>query len=221
MLKIQGAVGIVHIESLYGSGDDMSEGIQIIAPDAVVQIQNVRIEQIRARDQAGFSDNHPDLIQLIKGPRELHIDGLTGTTDYQGLFFAPDTPVETITLRRVNIHGEPTARYLLWISKDGSIGDVTLEDVWLDVPAQRSGGLGSAVWPQSNDTYPNQAQIDTDEEGRPYVTWPADCACNISGRATHGTPSGGDFVSSDAAQQNDVPNNPAFSLFLPLVVSSD
>lgn len=63
MLKLKASTGIVHIEGLLGRGDDISEGIQIAAPDAIVQIQNVRIEGIHARDQVEFTDNHPDIIQ--------------------------------------------------------------------------------------------------------------------------------------------------------------
>lgn len=67
MLKLKASTGIVHIEGLLGRGDDISEGIQIAAPDAIVQIQNVRIEGIHARDQVEFTDNHPDIIQTWGG----------------------------------------------------------------------------------------------------------------------------------------------------------
>lgn len=42
------------------------------------------------RDQAEFTDNHPDIIQTRGGVGELRIDHLTGSTDYQGLYFKND-----------------------------------------------------------------------------------------------------------------------------------
>ncbi len=85
-LYLDGQTGVVHLEGLLvdDSGGDLSEGIQIAAPRAVVQIQNVRVEGIHARDPVSFSDNHPDLIQPGGGVRELRVHRFTGTTAGQG-----------------------------------------------------------------------------------------------------------------------------------------
>lgn len=116
-LLIAGQTGTVHVEGLLidDAGGDLSEGINIAAPRAVVQIQNTRVAGIHARDEKRFTDNHPDVIQTPGGVRELRVNRLTGTTTYQGLFLRGDSgPVGRVELSKVNIVGFPTARYLLW-----------------------------------------------------------------------------------------------------------
>ena len=65
-LKFKNTTGTVHVEGLLIRGDDLSEGIQINAPRATVQLQNIGIFGMHARDQRNFSDNHPDLIQNVR-----------------------------------------------------------------------------------------------------------------------------------------------------------
>lgn len=203
-LKIVESTGTVHIEGLAISGDDLTEGIQISAPNATVQLQNVGIYNVHARDQVNFSDNHPDLIQPYGGVGELRISGFTGSTDYQGFFLAGDVPYRGIHLSRVNIHGLPTARYLMWFSTDAAAGSVHLQDVWLDVPAQREGGLGKSVWPDVQGDYPAQAQLG-DVIGIPAVFWPAEMQPSIQGIIFEGVPPGGDYVRRELIGLNYMP----------------
>ncbi len=99
---------------------------------------------IQARDEVGFSDNHPDLVQSWAGPAELRVDRFSGTTDYQGIFLAPEafgsSPSRRFDLRRVNITTTATARYLLW--QEGN-APLRLDDVWI----QPSPGRYELVWP--------------------------------------------------------------------------
>ena len=116
-LLLDDQTGVVHVEGLLvdNSGGDLTEGIQIAAPRAVVQIQNVRIEGIHARDPVGFSDSHPDLIQPGGGVRELRVHRFTGTTAGQGFFLrGEDAPIGRVVLSQVNIVGLRGARVLLW-----------------------------------------------------------------------------------------------------------
>jgi hypothetical protein len=116
-LLIEGQTGTVHVEGLLidNAGGDLSEGINIAAPRAIVQIQNTRVAGVHARDETGFTDNHPDVIQTYGGVRELRVNRLTGTTTYQGLFLRGDSaPVGRVELSKVNIVGSSTASYLLW-----------------------------------------------------------------------------------------------------------
>lgn len=127
-LVVKQQTGVVHIEGLLLTGDDISEGIQIASPRAVVQLQNVRVENLRARDQAAFSDNHPDVVQPWGGVQDLRVDGLTGQTDYQGMFLqAESARIGAVDLRRVNIDGAATARYLYW--KQGDF-DVSVDEAY-------------------------------------------------------------------------------------------
>ncbi|MDQ3678048.1 MAG: hypothetical protein M3401_14840 [Actinomycetota bacterium] len=116
-LGLSGQTGTVHIEGLLidNAGGDLSEGIQVAAPRAVVQIQNTRVAGVHARDEKRFTDNHPDVIQTPGGVGELRVHRFTGTTTYQGLFLRGDrAPVGRVALSKVNVVGLPSARYLLW-----------------------------------------------------------------------------------------------------------
>lgn len=118
-LLLEGQTGVVHVEGVWLRGEDLSEGIQIDAPEAHVQLQNIRVERLTARDTVDFSDNHPDVVQPYGGVAGLRIDRLTAYTEYQGLFLVGSLgPIGAVDLRRVNIVGLPSARYLLWRSGD-------------------------------------------------------------------------------------------------------
>lgn len=142
-LLLRDQTGVVHVEGLLITGEDLSEGIQIDAPEATVQLQNIRVEDVHARDQVGFSDNHPDVIQTWGGVAELRIDGLTGSTDYQGLFLAASSgSVGRADLRNVNIIGRETSRYLLWA--DGDFPR-KVQNVYLQSAPGR--GWAQTLWP--------------------------------------------------------------------------
>ena len=127
----KGQTGTVHVEGLLidNAGGDLTEGIQINAPDAVVQIENCRIKGIHARDEVNFTDNHPDLIQPWGGVKALRVDRFDGQL---GLSRHPPQgrrrPDGSADLRRLNIIGLPTARYLFI---QYSFIPVNLENVWL------------------------------------------------------------------------------------------
>jgi hypothetical protein len=67
---------VIHLEGWYADGPDLTEGIDLAVPSAVVQIQNVRIEKIVARGTDDLMDqneyagegSHPDLLQPFGGP---------------------------------------------------------------------------------------------------------------------------------------------------------
>jgi hypothetical protein len=172
-LYLVNQTGTVHIEGVRIGGADLSEGIDLSEPlGAVVQIENVRIDRIRAHDERTWSDNHPDLIQTWAGPAVLRVDGFTGSTDYQGFFLAPNqygsqAPPRSIDLRRINlISTHRCTCVLLW---DSTSTPIHTADLWVAVAASRT--LASALWP-----------------GR--EAWPG---------ARRGRPPGGDFVPSGTA----------------------
>jgi hypothetical protein len=194
-LRILQSTGTVHIEGLLIHGDDISEGIQIAAPAAIVQLQNVGIFGIHARDEVNFSDNNPDLIQTYGGVKELRVDKFTGSTDYQGLFFRADgRAMGSVYLSRVNIIGLPTARHLIWFEPYSGSGDVFLWGVWVDVPATSTEGLNSAVWPDPNGKYPTQARVSTTFSGKQIASWPSAMTPQVNGLVMEGLPPDGDFV---------------------------
>jgi len=143
----------VHLEGLLFDGDDLSEGVDIDAPSAVVQIANVRVEAVTFRsadDRDGtgayeeLGDNHPDVIQTYGGFRELRIDGLTAASAYQGLFFKVDSDEgvgRPIVMRRVDVRaisrlgtdGVDYAGNRMFFWDVDTVGDVRVEQgtVWL------------------------------------------------------------------------------------------
>lgn len=142
-LFLSNQTGVVHVEGLLITGEDLSEGIQIDAPEAVVQLQHIRVEDVHARDQVGFSDNHPDVIQAWGGVAELRIDRLTGSTDYQGLYLAASSgSIGRVDLRNVNIVGRQTSRYVLW--SEGGFPRKA-HNVYLQSAQDR--GWAQTVWP--------------------------------------------------------------------------
>jgi hypothetical protein len=137
-LFIQEQTGTVHVERLVidNSGGDLSEGIQIAAPDAVVQLIDVRVDGVHARDQVEFTDNHPDVVQPWGGVRELRVERLTGVTAYQGIFLKADrAPIGRVILRDVNLRGVEGARYLLWAAPEV---EVEVDNVWIEPAPRRS-----------------------------------------------------------------------------------
>jgi hypothetical protein len=153
-LLLKGQTGVAHVEGLLIRGQGLTEGIDLDERlHATVQIENVRVVGVHARDERNFSDNHPDVIQTWAGPSRLLIDRLTASTDYQGFFLNPlqfgrrNRP-ELFDFRHVNITGLPTARYLLW---RGSPFRIRLSDVWIRPARARSPKLlmwpSARVWP--------------------------------------------------------------------------
>jgi len=134
-LYLTGQTGTVHIEGLSIQGPDLSEGINLSEDKgAAVQLENIRVEGVHARDESGFTDNHPDVLQTWAGPAELRVDRLSGSTDYQGFFLAPNEfgsqpPPRQVLLSRVDLRGANCCYgYLLWL--EGSF-PIHLDDVWV------------------------------------------------------------------------------------------
>lgn len=147
-LILANQTGTVHIEGLKLSGDDLNEGIDLSEPlGATVQLQNIRVEQLRSRDPVAFSDGHPDVIQSWAGPGRLRIDRLTGLTNYQGIYLAPQEigtpkPLVEVDLRNVNLIGDATSTYLLWAATPVT---PRLSDVWIRPRPGRA--VEQTLWP--------------------------------------------------------------------------
>jgi hypothetical protein len=170
-LYLTGQTGTAHVEGLLIRGPDLSEGIDLSEPDAaVVQIENVRVEGVHARDESGFSDNHPDVLQTWAGPAELRVDRLSGSTDYQGLFLTPEQygpAPRAVSLSHVDLRAAKCCYgYLLW--QQGSF-PIHTDDVWITAHPSRS--LAQSLWPSP-------------------APW---------GPVSEGTPPGGEFVPAGVA----------------------
>jgi hypothetical protein len=143
----------VHLEGLLLDGSGLNDGVNVDAPSAIVQLQNVHVATVTFdgaddRDGTGPYDgmgrNHPDVVQVYGGHRELRIDGLTATSAYQGLFLKVDHPdgrggtvrMRNVDVSAVEITGLDGIRYAgnrMYFWDAQTIGDQYIENgtVWI------------------------------------------------------------------------------------------
>jgi hypothetical protein len=189
-LGISGAVGTVHVEGVWidGASGHEFDGVQISAPKATVQLQNIRATGLRG----SYDTNHTDIVQPWGGVAKLRIDRLTGSSNYQGIFNQPDQgPIGSVDLRHVNLGyddvGAKTGGYMLWLTNGCSAATTALSDVY--VKGRPGATLGSTVWPPAGGA--------TDCEGilssALTIGWPS---LPVTGIVRWGTPAAGSFVTT-------------------------
>ncbi len=202
-IYIKGSTGTVHIEGMLisGQGYTMFDGIDINAPQATVQIENVRMTGV----WGSYSSEHADVIQTWGGVKALRVDGLTAQGDYQGLSVDPTSlgSVGQGQFQNVNMTAEPppaalASRYIaggvmLWLTNGNSCKTtpMSFSNVYIDNETGRVPS-GSTVWPTVNSSLSCSAR----QSGN-AVTWPG--LPSISGSVVLTAPPGGDFVPAGAA----------------------
>jgi hypothetical protein len=196
-IYVRASTGTVHIEGVLIKADDDTQydGIDVNAPEATVQVENVRVEDV----YGSLTTEHADVIQTWGGVKELDVDGLTARGDYQGLTVAPALgDVGSVHLKRVDLTAEAAPETLaratvgggimLWLTSGTDTCEsatVTLKDVFI---ANRTSRIRSTntVWPSSTSGLECAAAV---SDGR--MEWPA---LPVSGGVTIGTPPRGEFV---------------------------
>ncbi|MGY1719474.1 MULTISPECIES: hypothetical protein [unclassified Blastococcus] len=186
-IYVHKCTGTVHIEGVLINGNvpgSQADGIAVNAPEATVQIQNVRMEALRGT----YSVNHADVFQPWGGVREYRIDRLSGTTNYQGIQVRQDLgAIGKGTIRNTNVGSSevnPIERGGQFIRIDCNTYPLALENVYLDPRSGRD--MGYSVWPQTDDRS-CPAKISNG-----VVSWPS--IGNLTGTLTQGKPASGDFV---------------------------
>jgi len=196
-LYFNGQTGTVHVEGVLidDTGGDLSEGIQIAAPNATVQVENVRVTGIHARDESGWTDNHPDLIQSWGGVKVLRVDRFSGSTDYQGMNVTPPSGTTTTAyLYNINTWSYPAdkARYQFWQGTSSGYATCYTQNYYIKPATGRTlvytGGATGSVWPDGSGSDPHRAHVDSN--GNAY--YPS--GGQVTGVISAGAPSGGDFV---------------------------
>lgn len=199
-LFIKGATGTVHVEGVLIDNPDRTEfdALVIAAPDATVQLQNIRVEGLR-----GFQNSwHADILQPWGGVQSLRVNGLTGVTGYQGIQLSSlKGQIKDISLRRVNLRSiDPqiwtsgtnggNGGYLFWADCTLT-AQVKLDQVYLAPRQERR--ADQVVWPAANSKSKCASKL-----GRAgnAVTFPA---LPIKGEMYIGAPPGGDFVPAGLA----------------------
>ncbi|WP_299033003.1 hypothetical protein [uncultured Pseudokineococcus sp.] len=137
-LYLKEQTGTVHVEGVRMSGP-LSEGINLGQPDgATVQLQNIVVEHVTGERDG----HHADLLQTWAGPERLRVDGLSGSTDYQGVFLDPmdfsDEEPEEFDLRRLRVAGVDRHGYMLWGPEDADYLEVSDSEVTLERDRGRS-----------------------------------------------------------------------------------
>jgi hypothetical protein len=185
-LSISGSVGTVHVEGVVfdGSSGHEFDAIQIAAPKATVQVENVRATGLRG----SVSTNHTDIIQPWGGVAKLRVDRLTGDSNYQGIFNRLDQgPIGSVELRHVDLGydnaGAASGGFLLWMTEGCKAAPTVLDEVYVRPRAGTS--LGAAIWPSASDGLcPAVVSGST-------ASWPK---LPITGVVHAGSPAGGPFV---------------------------
>lgn len=206
MIYLPEIFGVAHFEGVHLDATNVigaeTDGITFNGPTGTLRLRGCRITGLRGTQDG----NHADLGQCWAGADEVDVDGLTGSTDYQGWKLqltenekARGRKINRITMSRVNIRGLVEAEragiaatngaHHLWFDPEpGTQGgpDVVLREVYSEGPQR----LGFRVWPREDQPDRHGCTV---VDGR--ATWPA--AMKINGHVTDGPPPGGDFVPAD------------------------
>lgn len=199
-LYVNGNNGTVHIEGMLITGTSGVEydAVAINSPNSIVQLQNMRTPNVRGsvNKNNGYAGWHGDIVQPWGGVKELRIDKLTGSTNYQGLFLRPDLgAIGKIDIKRVDLGFDNVnvdgGGHLVWLTtgETQTAGSVAIEEVY--VSSFKTGrDIGASVWPQVGGS-------GAVKKADGSVYWPNLSA--VSGSVKPGTPSGGSFVPNGAA----------------------
>lgn len=203
-IYIRHSTGTVHIEgvSITGDPDTQFDGIDVNAPLATVQLENIRVANVWGSN----TTEHADVVQTWGGIRVLRIDRLTGAGDYQGLTVNPDLgPVGSVDIDNVNLTYEapPPALapmtvgggYMIWLTKGVDTcyapTQTKLKNVYVYDKSRRV-RRSNTVWPPSRGTnLPCAARRDGT-----VVTWKK---LPVRGHVELTAPPAGPFVPAGAA----------------------
>jgi hypothetical protein len=203
------STGEVYIEGVLIKNPDPThsqytgDGIDVnTSATSNITIQNVRVEGI---DGCGNTSAHADVFQPY-GARGavIHVDHLTGTTDFQGMEINPDTATPSSGVyKNVNIDVLPNPhagcsssngdRYAWWLTRSNntcSTYPMTLVNAYAAEP--NSSLQLHAVWPDTDTTFGCPALYRSG-----VAAWPA--LAPVSGGVREALPPGGDFVPASMA----------------------
>jgi hypothetical protein len=204
-IYIKGSTGTVHIEgvSITGDPDTQFDGIDVNAPLATVQLENLRVTNVWGSD----STEHADVVQTWGGVGSLKIDDLTAIGDYQGLTIDPDLgPVGAVDLRNIDLTyvAPPVALapitqgggYMMWLTHSttscAAPASVTLANVYVDDQHTTRVPTTNTVWPAATtSSLPCAGHVSGQVE-----TWPD---LPVSGGVTLTAPPNGPFVPAAVA----------------------
>jgi hypothetical protein len=191
-IYIKGATGTVHVEGVHlqGMPGAVWDGIDIAAPEATVQLQNIRVDGVTG----GLHGFHADVVQPWGGVADLRISRLTGSSNYQGLMLPRDLgPIGRAEISRVDLRGldreVDEGGHLIWLTSGSHTCQaypLRMRGVYVQPRPDRR--FGGSVWPEVGKPAGCSAK-----KARGAVSWPA------LPEVRDGSPPGGDFVPRDLA----------------------
>jgi hypothetical protein len=152
-IYIKGATGTVHIEGVLmdDTGGALGwDGIDIAAPKATVQLENLRIVGVNG----GLNSWHADVVQPWGGVKDLRIDRMSGASNYQGLMLDEDLgPIGSAEISNADMTAttDPTpdhGGHMLMVSKDTTACTtypISLSSLYITPRPDRT--LDNSVWP--------------------------------------------------------------------------
>jgi hypothetical protein len=150
-IYVKDATGTVHIEGVLidGTGGSQFDGIDVAAPQATVQLENLRIVGVNG----GLGSWHADIVQPWGGVHILRIDRLSGASTYQGLTLIEDQgPIGSAKLSHVDLTAttDPApdgGGQMLMLSNTTpcTTYPVSLSDVYILPRPGRT--LANSIWP--------------------------------------------------------------------------
>jgi hypothetical protein len=137
--------GTMWVHDVHFGGTNLGGGVQLQEPGATVVMRDVLFDDV----YGSYTTNHAELIQTWSGPARLLIDGLTGSTNYQGLYLLPNQaytgPEPTVwDLRNIDIDNSQGG-YALWVSDQDGAFPLNVQNVWV-VPNPTKTWRGWWLW---------------------------------------------------------------------------
>jgi hypothetical protein len=129
---LHNTAGTLWVNDVHFGGTNLTGGVQLQEPGATVVMRDVLFDTVYGTSNT----NHAELIQTWSGPARFLIDGLTGSTTYQGLFLLPNqwdnTTVETQwDFRNLDIDDTQGA-YALYVSDQNGAFPLNLHNVYVE-----------------------------------------------------------------------------------------
>lgn len=204
-IYVRASTGVVHIEGVYITGDPNTQfdGVDVNAPLATVQLENIRVDNVWGSD----TTEHADVVQTWGGVRDLRIDHLTADGDYQGLTIDPDLgPVGSVEIENVDLTLVPRPAalaaqtvgggYMIWLTKGAHTcnapGAVTFQKVFVDDHDTGRVAPSHTIWPPSTGSGLSCAGTLSGS----HETWPR---LPVTGSVSLTTPPDGAFVPAGIA----------------------
>jgi hypothetical protein len=189
-IYIKNVTGIVRIQNVTvrGRRNAAFDAIAISAPEAVVELINIRVEGVHGT----FDGFHGDIVQPFGGVKRLFVDGLSGRTGYQGLYLVETNGrIGSVVLNNVDLSYLPNRQdrttVMVWFDGCRSY-PVTLQNVYI---APRKGQQVARDAVRTDDTCRAQQRGNK-------ISWPK--RSRINGTIIEGRPPGGTFVPAGDAR---------------------